>query len=1023
MRLALLFALTVASVTRAQPVPVEDEPDHAALLAQAAALTQQSVRLYQQGRPVQAIPVGEQALALFRKLYPKADFPAGHPHLATSLNNLGTFHQARGDLAAAERLLRESLAMRQALFPPKRYPAGHADVASGLNNLAFLKQARGEWAEADELYQRALAMYRTLYPPKRFPRGHPELASCLNNFGLLARERGEFARGEPYYREALKMCRQLYPPERFPNGHPDLAGTLNNLGSLLQDRGELTAAEPYFREALTMYRGLYPKKRFPAGHPELATCLSNLGSLERARGRLDDAEPHYRDALAMKEAHYPTARFPSGHPDLVASLNNLGMLLQDQGELASAESSFQRAVDMCRALYPPSRFSGHPQLARCRNNLGVVRHLRGDLAGAERSLREALTMHQRLYPEANYPDGHPDLAGNLNNLGAVLAARGEPARAEPYCRQALAMRQRHLDALLAGLAEAEALNYLSQLPESQAAYLSVSRDLPDTDAVAYGLVWQGRGALARWLAHRRLVARASSDPEARALAERLTRTRQALANLLLARGPLGGEQVKRVRALTEEKERLEKALVGTLPIYAALKAAARATPDGLRRRLPEGAVYLDFRLYDRFEFNPGKTGKENTRETLSYVAFVLCPGREVRRIELGTAAPVDALVTAWRAALTGRGRDLEVVPGTPPAAPGNDTPEAALRRLLWEPLAKHLPPGTRTLYLCPDGALTQLPWAALPGEKPGTVLLEDYAVAVVPHGHFLLQALAARPDSPAGEGKLLAVGGVDYGEPADGDKLRWPPLPGTARELERVLGLAGKRPVLALRGREPSTDRFLAELPQARWAHLATHGFFAGPEVRSALRLSAKDHARGPRGERVGAAARSPLTLSGLVLTGANRPVKDLEKEGAGIVTAEALAGLDLDGLDLAVLSACETGLGEVAGGEGVFGLQRAFHVAGCKNVVATLWKVDDEATAALMGLFYQKLWTERLPPLEALRQAQLMLYRAPERVARLARARGPDFEKEADLPAGPPRRGRGPARLWAGFTLSGAGR
>jgi CHAT domain-containing protein len=99
-------------------------------------------------------------------------------------------------------------------------------------------------------------------------------------------------------------------------------------------------------------------------------------------------------------------------------------------------------------------------------------------------------------------------------------------------------------------------------------------------------------------------------------------------------------------------------------------------------------------------------------------------------------------------------------------------------------------------------------------------------------------------------------------------------------------------------------------------------------------------------------------------------------------------------------LSACETGLGEVAGGEGVFGLQRAFHLARGRNVVASPWQVDDEATAALMALFYHHLWVEKRTPLEALRQAQLSLYRHLERIAALARERGPNFAKAARLPA-----------------------
>jgi CHAT domain-containing protein len=309
----------------------------------------------------------------------------------------------------------------------------------------------------------------------------------------------------------------------------------------------------------------------------------------------------------------------------------------------------------------------------------------------------------------------------------------------------------------------------------------------------------------------------------------------------------------------------------------------------------------------------------------------------------------------------------------------------------------------------------------------------------VPHGQHFLEALSGSPPLPPEGASLLAVGGVGYDEappaivpaadvlraPDTGSKVIWPALPGTARELDRILGLAGKRLKAAHRGKEASTARLLQDLPEARWVHLATHGFFAGPSVRSALQLSQKDYERGRLGERIGAGARSPLVLSGLVLAGANIPVKDPEKEDGGILTAEAIAGLNLDKLDLAVLSACETGLGEVAGGEGVFGLQRAFHIAGAKNVIASLWKVDDEATAALMSLFYHHLWVEKQSPLEALRKAQLALYYHPERIGALARQRGPDFEKTARLPpaSGSASARRAPARLWAGFVLSGAGK
>jgi CHAT domain-containing protein len=310
-------------------------------------------------------------------------------------------------------------------------------------------------------------------------------------------------------------------------------------------------------------------------------------------------------------------------------------------------------------------------------------------------------------------------------------------------------------------------------------------------------------------------------------------------------------------------------------------------------------------------------------------------------------------------------------------------------------------------------------------------------VCLVPHGPFLLERLQAKPAGYAGD-TLVAYGGIDYaGEPAAvlkhddvrgpllrEKRVRWSDLPGTAQEQQQAVALARKAlkaAPISRSGRSANTKQLEEDLPQARYAHLATHGFFADPQFRSALQVDPTLFDYRGVGERRGG-ARSPLVLSGLVLAGANRQGGDAAPD-RGILTAEGLIGLRLEGMDLAVLSACETGLGEDGGGEGVYGLQRAFHVAGCENVVASLWKVDDEATQALMALFYRNLWQKNLDPAEALRQAQLTLYRHPEAVA-VAKRRGPEDFTESDLPkvdekpAGQPK--HAPAAQWAAFTFSG---
>jgi len=291
---------------------------------------------------------------------------------------------------------------------------------------------------------------------------------------------------------------------------------------------------------------------------------------------------------------------------------------------------------------------------------------------------------------------------------------------------------------------------------------------------------------------------------------------------------------------------------------------------------------------------------------------------------------------------------------------------------------------------------------------------------------------------------VLVVGGVKYdaelkvreasrsvvasrGDPLlkPDQKLGWSFLPNTVGEATGVgaAALRQKLTVTPLREDKATTEAVLAALPKAKYAHFATHGFFADESFRSVFQLDPKDYEKTGSGERKGKAALSPLVMTGLVFAGANNP----KTPGRGIVTGEALIDLDLSGLELAVLSACETGLGDVAGGEGTFGLQRAFHMAGTRDVVVSLWKVPDQSTAALMALFYRNLWTLNLSPIESLRQAQLEIHRNPAKVPELAKGFRGKFEEvvgaggEANIKPG--KDGKAHPLLWAAFTLSGPGR
>jgi CHAT domain-containing protein/tetratricopeptide (TPR) repeat protein len=966
----------------------------------------------------------DQALAMCRKLYPVEEFPDGHPGLAGTLNNLAALQQAQGDYSKAQLAYELALAMCRKLYPAEKYPQGHANLTVTLSNLADLLRAKGEYAEALVHFEEALKTSRKLYPSDRFPQGHQNIVNNLESISQVLEIQGDVRKALAYQEEALAMSRQLYPADKYPNGHPGLARCLNNLGSLFHRQGEYAKALAQYEQAEQMCRKLYAPEKFPHGHGSHAATLNNLAEVRRSQREYAKALAYQEQAFAIMQRLYASEQYPRGTPNLVVAFFNMGGALKDVKDYDKALPYYDKALTTARKLYPEQDYpQGHPLLLACLNNLGSLLEAQQKYKEALGYYGQALTMAEHLYPGVAYPQGHPDFARVLENAGGMWLLHGKYAKAQSAYERALLQRRQLATLFIDTAAEAEALNYLAALPRSLDVYLSIGKHLKE-DAVEreYPTVWSGKAMLTRIVQRRQALVRGLADDATRAKVAEVLDVRQQLGRRLLAPADRkDAERSKHLQALTERKERLERELAQRVPALERERSLDQAPFTDLLKALPKDAAFIDLVRYERREQDP----KE--RRLHHYAAFVLRANQPVRRVELGPAQPIEEALVRWRRDIANNLTGL--------------APEQ-LRRLLWDPLVRHLPDqADSTVYISPDGPLGFLPWAALPGRRPNSVLLEDHSIALVPHGPFLLDLLTR--DRKARGGEFLAVGGVDYDKepralperpaagraPAEpGARARWDALPGTERELQHIRALAGKLTVIERRGSDASTLQILRDLPQARWAHLATHGFFAAP--RSAERQALIDErffTLGRGGERHGVGARNPLVQTGLVLAGANRPSKqDLLQDDRGILTAEAIAGLPLDGLELVVLSACETGLGEAAAGEGVFGLQRAFHLAGTSTVIASLWKVDDEATAALMALFYHHLWVEKRSPREALRRAQLALYHHPEEISGLAKERGPNFDKVVKRVVGAPVDPKQPqakqaaVRQWAAFALSG---
>ena len=984
---------------------------------------------YAMGETGEAIAAHEKAVTVARAMVARSKSGLGNEDLVMALYLLGSDYRFAGRYREAREQLQAGLTTAQTKFNA-RDPFAQRAISSCLIELAEIELQIGEPSEAKRLSDQAVSHARSLFPRNQFPEGNRELAVLLNRHAAILAGLGDLETARRCAEEGLKMRRHFAATAGSAEDQQALAASLSRLG----DWGaSLRCAE----EALDIHRKLYPKTEFPNGHPQLAVALQNAAFM-CGRGRdYQRALTYSTQAVELWRARTPSSLQPDEISSFATALQQLSFVYRQLKDFEQAERLLSQAADLLARL-PEDEPIFKNSLSLLLSRRAVLLALCGKPAAALESADQCIEMVESIFARYRFPDGHPELASALVTCAAAIYFWGDPNSASRILERATRMRQRLLFRHLPGLSEAEALNLVADNLCARDLLLSAwrrtSRPIPEL----YEILWAQRGIVQRAMSYRQRLLQAARSPDsAQALAEYRSVSRK-LARLLLYPDK-GSADVQResMETITQRKEELERALArsgGQLPEWMSIGGSS---PSELARLCPPGCAFVEFLRY--MDISPSARGISSFREAGRdrYAAFVVQRGGPVKFLDLGESQAIDAAVESFRRAIRHR-----------VALPLH---AADLRRLVWTPVEKLVGAEAKTLYICPDSLLTGVPWGALPSGEGDRLLLEKYAVALVPSGQFLVEQIKRTIQRTSSPARLLAIGDVAFGrQPTNADgagKLAqrsavrghphhaWRPLAATAVELQAIAEAAKPRQVVLLRGADASTGRVAQELPKATWAHFATHGFFADAEFRSAIQsrdaAGVDQQLLGTSGKRVSAAERNPLLLSGLVLAGANLPNEEnssgTPRDDDGILTAEAISYLPLKDLELVVLSACDTGLGDVAGGEGVLGLQRAFHIAGAKNVIASLWQVEDEATSALMKTFYHKLWREGKTPLESLREAQLAVCRSPELAAKgLQHPRRIDLSKTSPLPSST--QGPSPARklaslhLWAGFVLSGFG-
>jgi len=636
------------------------------------------------------------------------------------------------------------------------------------------------------------------------------------------------------------------------------------------------------------------------GNPEYAPQLHTFW-ITAARLKLAAGQRSEARALGQRTLEFLLEKLGPEDSVTIDAFIRLARLMSDLGELSVARDILQENVAITKRI-----FGSHNALyVRARHDLAQLGWKRGDTDSA---LTDAIAVSNVL----------------ASNVRGVIHALPEPLA----------------EAWLASQKRPERIIFASLLREGA--------HQPRARHAAWDWTLQRRGLLLDELAARRRATYLASSADVQAAWERLTRARRRLAALWVT-GQTGEarERAKALEHALDERNSAEDHLAQVSAPFRLELGEQRVNLEQIAVTIPDGFVLVEI-CRVRVE------GKSRD------VALILTSEGETLHVDLGASAEIDRIASEWLEALGATVGERE-----PAGLDSVQRTGRALRRTYWDPISRAIG-DAKSVLLVPGGAAHRFHPGALPTEQGKFLIEEAPVIQLISSARDLLRFQSPSVSDRA-EG-ALALGAPDFSvaaplvataklesDRADGFRGQstcistgdrdWKALPGSERELRKVTQLLGKREEIQLWiGADASEERLRRELPGKRVLHLATHGFFVS-----------EDECDVPRS--------TPLLRSGLVLAGANDPASGGADQDDGILTAEELVTLDLRGVELAVLSACEGGRGEVREGEGVHGLRRALEIGGVRSTVTGLWPASDRWTERWMTRFYEsRLDGENLP-------------------------------------------------------------
>lgn len=983
-------------------------------MTRATAMNNLAVVLEKRGRTAEAKTMLERALALRQRL-----LGGVHPLIAETLMSLGAIERRRGAWDEARAAYERAHRMIASVLG-----ADHEATIPVRRRLVELELATGRFGEAAA----ALAEVSRI-ADRDWPIDDPRHAALLADRAAIAMQRAEYDEACALYERAIERRR-----ESLGADHPATARLERALATTYDAQGRLELARPLHERALAITRsqlgedhpetlvasenfawhlsakGLHGEaariaerivavreRRDGPDHPDTIVARDHHAALLDRLGSTDEARAAFARSLASVKATYGNA-----HPLAAKVLDHIARVDRREGRLADAARAAEQALAIRSATYGDD----HPFTAESRATvalLAVERRRTKEATVAARAAADAL--------DARLGATHPSTVRAQRILARAVADTGDVAAAVTIVERALDAALAEANRIANALTESERLHYAQELGTTLDLYLGLSRAAGSkskgSETHARLLAWKGR--VSRSLLADGVLRDAERSRAERDRVARLRQVQSRLSDLLYARdGDESDARVDRLESLRREREDLERRLVmraeraATDPTKHDTEASRRVASS-----LPPDTAALDFFVHRGYRTaGPATDTPEGDAEGGTYgvprvsVWVVRGGSDDARWIDLGEAELLRKRVEAYLSRMVSfRGLTLEPTLEDPE----QEGPGDVVRTALWEPIRSAVGDAAHVI-VSPDDFLGTFPFATLLIDED-RYLIERCAVSYL---QDLTELVSGAPDRAAGPSSMLIAGAVDYRKrdplPQEGSRVAssdgdsetedarlmpssavedrggyravWRPLSATREELDAIVDIHTQAyenaPRLVLTRGAATEERVRESIGRHRYVHLATHGYFQPEGLRAAWASRAGEELPPERfeaEERI--TGQLPGLLSGLVLAGAN-----IAEPGRanGLMTAEELTYLDLAQCDLVVLSACQTGLGRAASGEGAIGLRRALRQAGARTVVASLWSVIDEATRDLMIAFYEQLWLEGRSEIDALREAQLSL-------------------------------------------------